>query len=146
MTIYIELIEKFDKPADRIFALLSDVSRQPEWIAEVEAISRLPEMPLHIGTTYDQSAKYYGRSVTIHQEIIGYHPNELIKQESTGGMPTITSWFLEPDGSGTLVHFEFEGRPEDLYAIVAPALEGQIKRGFEEQIQKLKALLAAQST
>ena len=146
MAFYIELIEKFDHPADKIFALLTDVSRQPEWIAEVEAVSRLPELPLQVGSTFELSAKYFGRSVTIHQEIVGLEPNRLLKLESTGTMPTITSWWLEADGSGTNVQFEFEGRPEGLYDMIAPGLEGQIRRGFETQLQSLKALLDAAET
>ena len=145
MPFYIELIEKFDHPAEKIFALLTDINRQPEWIAEVEAISRPPELPLRVGSTYDQSARYNGRAVTIHEEIVSLEPNRLLKLESTRTMPTITSWWLEPDGSGTQVHFEFEGRPGELYDMIAPGLEGQIKRGFEQQLQLVKALLDAES-
>lgn len=143
MALYIEVIEKFDHPADKIFAVLVDIPRQPEWIAEVDAITSPPELPLQVGATYEQSARYFGRSVTVRQEVVALEPNRLLKQESTGTMPTITSWWLEPDGDGTNVHFEFEGRPSDLYDMIAPGLEGQIRRGFEAQVQSLKALVGA---
>lgn len=145
MAFYIEIVEHFNYPAEKIFAILADIRRQPEWIAEVEAVANLPELPLHIGSTFDQQARYNGRSVTIHHEIVGFERNCLLKLESTGTMPTITSWWLEPNSGGTEVHFEFEGRPSGLYEMVAPGLEGQIKRGLEAQLQSLKALLDAEA-
>jgi uncharacterized membrane protein len=144
MAFYAEIIEKFDQPAETIFALLTDINRQPEWIEEIQSITRLPELPLRVGSTYEQSAKYYGRTVAIQMEIVGYEPNRLLKQESSGSMPTVTSWWLESAAGGTNVHYEFEGRPGGMYDMIAPGLEGQIKRGLHQQVLNLKALLDGQ--
>jgi uncharacterized protein YndB with AHSA1/START domain len=145
MTIHLEVVEQVDQPADRIFTLLTDVRRQPEWIDEVEAVVP-PSTPLAVGTAYEQSAKYYGRSVTIQQEVLAIEPNHLIRLKSTGAMPTITTWRLEPDGSGTRLHLTFEGEPGELYDMISAGMEGQIKRGFQTQIKNLAALIAREST
>ncbi len=143
MAITIELAERIDHPAAAIFALLTDVSRQPEWIDEVQAITRLPDLPLRVGSSYEQTAKYNGRGVTITSEVTALEPNHLIRYTSTGSMPTVTTWRLEPDGAGTRLHFTFEGTPDELYDLIAAGLEGSIKRGFEAQISNLKRLLDA---
>lgn len=140
MTIHLEVVEQVNLPADKIFALLTDVSRQPEWIDEVESVAA-PTTPLAAGTTYEHTAKYYGRSVTIQTEVLAIEPNHLLRQQSAGAMPAITTWRLEPDGSGTRIHLTFDGAPGELYDMIAAGLEGQIKRGFQAQIKNLAALI-----
>jgi uncharacterized protein YndB with AHSA1/START domain len=144
--IYFELQQIIDHPAEQVFAALTDFSRHPEWIEEVEATTRLPQLPLRVGSTYEQRAIYNGRSVTIQMKIIGYEPNRLLKLESSGSMPTITSWWLTQTGKSTVVQFEFEGHPGGLYEIVSESIEGQIKRGLEAQLVTLKAFVDKQTS
>ncbi len=143
MAIIIELAEHLDQPVTAVFALLTDVSRQPEWIDEMEAITRPPDLPLKVGSSFEHTAKYNGRLVTITMEVIALEPNHLIRYGSSGTMPTVTTWRLEPEGAGTRLHFTFEGNPGELYDMIAAGLEGAIKRGFEAQISNLKRLLDA---
>jgi hypothetical protein len=56
-------------------------------------------------------------------------------------MPTVTTWKLTPDSSGTLLHFTFDGEPGELYDLISAGMEGAIKRGFQAQIQKLKVVI-----
>lgn len=141
MAINIELVETLDQPLDQVYALLTDVSRHPEWIEEMETITRAPELPLRVGSSYEHTAKYFGRTVTITMEVIALEPDKLIRFSSTGTMPTVTTWRLEPEGNRTRLHFTFEGEPGELYDMIAPGLEGSIKRGFETQIANLQKLL-----
>ncbi len=143
MAITIELAEHIDHPPAAVFALLTDINRQPEWIDELEAITRPPDFPLKVGSSYEHTAKYNSRIVTIASEIAALEPNHLIRYTSTGTMPTVTTWRLEPDGAGTRLHFTFEGTPDELYDMIAAGLEGSIKRGFKAQIDNLKRLLDA---
>ena len=146
MAINIELVEQFDYPATTVFAFLTNIKRYPEWIEEVQAITRMPQTPLGIGSTYAQSAKYFGRDVVIEMEIIDYQPNRLLKLKSSGTMPTITTWQLAAEGKVTRVQFNFEGEPGDLYDMIAPGLAGSIERGFEAQLQNLKALISKENS
>lgn len=141
MTIDIELVEHVAQPVERLFSALTDIRHHPDWIDEVEAITRPPELPLAAGATYEQSAKYYGRSVTIQVEVLATEPNRLLRLRSTGAMPTVTTWRLEPDGDGTRVVLTFQGEPDELYDMIAAGMEGQIKRGFQAQIKNLAALI-----
>ncbi len=143
MSINFEVVETFNCSADTLFTLITDISRQPEWIEEVEAIQRPPELPLKVGASFEQRSKYYGRTITVTMEITAWQPPSLIQLQSSGGMPTVTTWEITPEGSGARLHFTFEGEPGDLYDMIAPGLEGGIKRGFEAQIQNLKRLLNA---
>jgi hypothetical protein len=144
--IYFELLQTIDHPAEQVFAALIDFDRHPEWIEEVEATTRPPELPLRVGSTFEQQAIYFGRTVTIHMEIIGYEVNKLLKLESSGALPTITSWWLEPKGKSTDVRFEFEAHPGEMYDLVSVGLEGQIRRGLEAQLLGLKALVDRQAS
>ncbi len=143
MAITIELAEYIDHPAAAVFSLLTDVSRQPEWIDEVEAITHPPDLPLKVGSSFEHTAKYNSRLVTITIEVVAFEPNHLIRYSSSGTMPTVTTWRLEPEGEGTRLHFTFEGQPNELYDMIAAGLEGSIKRGFKAQISNLQQLLDA---
>ncbi len=143
MAIHIELFEHINHPAEAVYTLLTDINRQPEWMEEMQAIKQSPELPLRVGSSYEHTAKYNGRVVTITLEIVAIEPNRMIRFNSTGTMPTVTTWQLTPENGGTQLQFTFEGQPGELYDMISQGLEGSIKRGFEAQISKLKALLDA---
>jgi uncharacterized protein YndB with AHSA1/START domain len=141
MAINIEIVETLNHPAEKVFAALTDIQHHPAWMEEVQSITRPPQMPLGVGATYQQSARFNGRDVLIDTEVIAFEPNRLLKLKSTGTMPTVTTWKLTPDGNDTLLHFAFDGEPGDLYDMISAGMEGAIKRGFQAQLQKLKAVI-----
>lgn len=145
VAINIELVQSIDHPPARVFAALADIRRHPEWIEEMETLTQPPQLPVRVGTTYQHASRYYGRSVTIDVEVTALEPDRLLQLRSEGSMPTLTTWRLEPDSGGTRLHFVFEGQPGELYDMISAGLEGSIKRSFQAQIEKLKAILDSEA-
>lgn len=79
-------------------------------------------------------------------KVIGYDPDRLLRLESSGSMPTVTTWWLTQTDGSTVVHYEFEGHPGDLYGALSGNLEGQIKRGLEAQFASFKAYVEKQES
>ena len=144
MAMHIDVSETFAHPVGKVFTFLTDVSRHPEWMEEVSAVTRPPQMPLGVGSTYELSAQYFGRTATLNMEVVDFEQDRLFRLKSTGSMPTITTWRMEPKENGTFLRFDFDGEPGDLYDMIAPGLTGQITRSFEAQLRNLKTLLDAE--
>lgn len=92
-------------PPERVFALVGDVSRSPEWAGsgEVRAIQRLDTGPIGVGTRYRSDQNVRGLKYHTTSTITAYAPNHLIVWRVEPPTYTRSEWGfrLEPEGSGT---------------------------------------------
>lgn len=77
---------------------------------------------------------------------IDYVPKRLLRLESSGSMPTVTTWWLTQSGESTVVHYEFEGHPGDRYGAPAGNVEGQIKHRLAAQFTSFKTYVEKQES
>ena len=141
MAMHIDVSATLDHPVEQVFALLTDVSRHPEWMEEVNAVTQPPQMPLGVGSTYELSAQFFGRKVTLQMIVIGFEQDRLLQLDSTGGWTNVTRWQVEPKGDSTFIRLDFDGEPGEMYDMIASGMKGQITRSFEAQLRNLDALL-----
>lgn len=134
-----------DQPIDRVFALLSDIGRCPDWSsAPVERI-KLTEGPVGVGTCYQAVDKVPGRRLEFFQEITGYEPNRLLVESWDGPLGGVGTTRFEAEGDSTRLNLRFEVNPTGPLKYLAPLMTGSMIRGFKKDLDGLGDLIAAES-
>lgn len=129
-------------PVERVFAFVTDVERQPDWIAAVERVSNLSPGPLQVGSTFRLSLAFMGKTAEADQQITRLDPNRAITQKTTSGpIATEVTMTLEPNGSGTLLRNVTEADLGSLGRFAGPMISRTIKRQLETDLQTLKRML-----
>ncbi|HEX2281237.1 MAG TPA: SRPBCC family protein [Thermomicrobiales bacterium] len=139
---HIESSVVIDSPPERVFAFISDIQRQPDWIAAVQGVSNLSPGPLHVGSTFRLSLAFMGKTAEADQEITRLDPDRAITQTTTSGpIPTEVTMTLEPSGSGTLLKNSTRADIGSLGRFAGPMISRTIKRQLETDLQTLRGIL-----
>jgi uncharacterized protein YndB with AHSA1/START domain len=72
--IRIETIVQIDRPAEEVFAYISNFENNPKWQSGQIEARITSEGPLRVGSTYDQVAKFLGRRIVSTFEVVEYEP------------------------------------------------------------------------
>jgi uncharacterized protein YndB with AHSA1/START domain len=129
-----------DRPPEAVFALLTDISRLPEW--QESAISAEAEGSVAVGSRIRETRRLMGREFRVVHEVTAHDPPHRFDIRSIEGpIPLSVSHTLEPSGGGTNLYVVGEAKPKGMLrfaaAGVAKAAEGEFRRDFE----RLKQLL-----
>jgi carbon monoxide dehydrogenase subunit G len=130
------------RPAEAVFACLTDVSTYTKWQLGLVDYRQTSAGPLAVGST-----GVAVRSVLGHQDESTWQVSELISpttyvvKGTSGPLLYEIDNTLEPDGSGTCVKVRFQAQPTGLLRVAEPMLAGAVKKDFNEGYQNLKALL-----
>lgn len=138
----IESSVQINASIERVFAYVSDVQRQSEWVAAVSGVSDLSPGPLQVGSTFLLSLEFMGRQADARQEITVLEPNHAIIQTTTSGpIATEISITLEPSGSGTLLRNVTQAELGSLGRFAGPLITRTIKQQLETDLQRLRSIL-----
>jgi uncharacterized membrane protein len=132
-----------DAPADKVFDLLLDTERLPEWMPLLIDVSDIQGDG--VGKTFKWSYKFIGIKFEGSSEILEIVPNQKTVTKSTAGIESVWTWDLASEGDGTKVDLVVE------YTIPIPVLGKfaesfvvkQGKRDIEHIMETFKYLLEA---
>jgi uncharacterized membrane protein len=115
-------------PAARVWALLSDVARQPEWMHDLRAVELLGEGPLGVGSRAVGTVRIFGLSQADPVEIDAFEPPRHLGLRHLGAFKGRGDLWVEPlPGGATRVVWREELRADaaalGLPAWVAPLIE-----------------------
>ena len=136
---------EIDRPADDVFGFVSDSSNNPQWQkGQLSCVWTSPP-PIGVGSTYEQQARFLGRTVTNRFEVIEHQPGHSITIESTEGSFAITvRRSVDPLGEGrSRVMAEIDGQPGAFFRLVGPVLRRVAQRSVNADYARLKRLLEA---
>ena len=129
-------------PPERVFAVLADPVRRPEWQESTSDVVVLTPGPPALGMRWRETGAGIG---TIEAEVVGFVPGELWEETGSadGGEGRITVR-LRPEGEGgTRVSMTVELHLKGLRRVMEGALQPIVARRMPQDLERLDTLLAA---
>ena len=131
-----------DCPVEAVFTFAHDPATFPQWQPAVVESRQTSPGPMGVGATGVNVRKVMGQRVESTFEITSYTQNQVLVVKSTSGPVAyeITYSFQPVDG-GTRLLLHFQGEPQGIFKAAERVLAPTIKKDFDEDYQRLKALL-----
>ena len=144
MSVRLEESTEIHRPADEVFAYISNVDNFPTWAGPVVEVRRTSSGPLVAGQTFTLVQKFLGRRFETPCEVTEVEPSRRFAFRSTGGpFPLSFTYTCEPSAAGTRFTEVGEGEPGSFFKLVGPLFEKAASRQFRNDAETLKELLEA---
>ena len=131
-----------DRPAEVVFAFISDPATYPRWRGDVVAVEHVPPGPLAHGSTFDQIiASFLGRQ-RFTFEVTGYEPNGRLESRATSGpVRPIVTYRVEPAGQGSRLTARIDVHTRGVLRLLEPLMTGGVKNRNRQDVSKLKQIV-----
>ncbi len=132
-----------DRPIEEVFAYLSDIERQTEWVSTLQESQKTTTGPTQVGTTYRQVNKILGRTIEMQNEVTTYEPPTVFAFRARGG-PTHMEMRLALTSTGpetTEVTQVAEGESGGLFKLADSIVARTLKKQLAADLEGLKAIL-----
>jgi uncharacterized protein YndB with AHSA1/START domain len=139
----IQMSMVIERPAEEVFAALSDARSQPGWDPGLVEARHDPEGPAQLGTNITEVRRFLGRRIVTESKLVESEPNKRLVRE--GGDPMLGRvtgvLTFEDTIAGTRVawgwHLDMPGLKSLLEPIMAPIM----RRQAQGSLANLKELL-----
>jgi uncharacterized protein YndB with AHSA1/START domain len=128
------------RPAQDVFAYLTDVGRQTEWVHGVSECHWVTPGAPAVGSTAEQSLVFMGKTHVAPMRVVDYQPGRRIVFEKQQPFFIRYGFELEPDGATTHVRYPVEMSPTGFLRVVI-ALAG--RRFINGDLQRIAGQLEA---
>lgn len=127
------------RPAEEVFAFVSDPRNDPKWHTDVIEAHRTDDEPVGAGTTYAVNFKpFMGQSkgtITVREYA---PPRRVVFDGRMGSMAPTVTLTVEPDGAGSRFTRHVQIPPRGLLRIVAPLITSMVRKQADEFLANLK--------
>jgi uncharacterized protein YndB with AHSA1/START domain len=136
----VEHTVEISRPAGDVFALLTDVSRVPEW--QQSAVESRADGPLAEGVRIHERRHFLGHDEQTELEVTAFEPGRRLTLRTLSGPVklSIDHRLEETDGRTTL-HVKAEGKPHGLLRLAGPAVAARARQELRRDFGRLKAIL-----
>jgi uncharacterized protein YndB with AHSA1/START domain len=129
-----------DRPPEDVFALLTDVTRLPEW--QGSAVSASAEGEVALGTRIRETRRFLGREYKVVHEVSAYEPPHRFDVRSVEGpIPLTVRHTLEPSGGGTRLEVLGEANVKGVLRFAAGGIAKTAEAEFQRDFERLKEIL-----
>jgi len=136
----VELTVEIARPAADVFALLTDVSRVPDW--QASAIESRADGPLAEGMHIHERRHFLGHDGDTELEVIALEPGRRFALRTLRGPVKLAiDHVLEETDGRTALHVTAEGRPHGLLRLAGPAVAAKARQELRRDFERLKAIL-----
>jgi uncharacterized protein YndB with AHSA1/START domain len=130
---------------ERVFALLTELDRLPEWATIVVETRDVSELPLRAGCTFRQTVRVMGRELESEWKVTELEPERLIAYEATspggGSLAMKQSLVLQTGGTRVVLEIDYELPGGILGELLDRAVvEARNEREAERSLRRLKAI------
>jgi carbon monoxide dehydrogenase subunit G len=122
-------------PIEQVFAFLSDVTRQTEWVHGVTECHWEKPGPVSAGAMALQSMTFMGKPRIVPMKLLEYEPGRKITFEKAEPFPIRYGFELEAAGGSTRVRYPVEMDPKGLlFRVVIPLVGKKTIHGDLDRI------------
>jgi uncharacterized protein YndB with AHSA1/START domain len=147
--ISIESSELIGRPADRVFAFVSDIRNDPQWhtdILEAEYDASGPAR-LTAGATFRTRFKpFMGQSEGTGTVTVYEPPRRVVLKQQMGKFEPVLTLTVEPDGGGSRITRRLDMEPHGMLRILAPFMGGAMRKRNAGFLGNLKRVLEAEKS
>ncbi len=139
----LEITENIVASPERVFALVSDVARWPEFISAIQRVEILAPGPLTCGTRFRETRKMFGRESTEEMIVETIDAPKLLRLTAQNhGTAYVADHIVEQAGDVVRLTLRFEGQPTTLMArlLFLPGLVmlRSVRRQLEADLRDIK--------
>lgn len=144
----IRLTERITAPADRVFAVASDIAGTPKIFPQIVRIEMLAKADRpQVGMRWRETRKAMGKEASVEIEITRFDPPRSMTMVCEAmGARFETVFTVTPDNSGTLAEMDTRVTPGGLMSrLMMPMIKSAVAKGLREDLQSLKRALEAEA-
>jgi uncharacterized membrane protein len=132
-----------DRPAEDVFAFVSDHTNAPRWQRGLLEVRRASDGPIGVGTRHTLVRTFMGRRLEASNQFTHYEPNKLVAFDIISSwVPGHGSYVVEPAGTHRArLTARVELRPMGLFRVAEPLMAAALTREVEANLDALKSLL-----
>jgi uncharacterized membrane protein len=132
-----------DRPAEEVFAFVSDQTNAPAWQRGLVEVRRTSDGPIGVGTRHTFVRTLMGRTIRGSNEYTRYEPSRLVAFKGTSGaMDVRASYAVQPEGlARSRLTAWLELRSPGLLRLVEPFVAMSLRRDVEANLESLRHLL-----
>ena len=134
-----------DRPAEDVFAYVSDHTNAPRWQRGLTEVHRATDGPIGVGTRHTLVRTFMGRRMEASNEFTQYEPNKLVGFKVTSDGATAQAWYVvEPQSADRArLTSRIEMQPSGLLRLAEPLISASLRREVKANLDDLKVLLEA---
>jgi uncharacterized membrane protein len=139
----IESMVVIDAPIERVWAMLADIDRQPEWMTEMKSVRVLTPGPIGVGTECEAQVRILGITVTDPVTITAFDPPMHYAIRHDGAFKGTGTIELESgaDLTTTIVRWKEQLSPPVLSHLGALAMTPALGAIFQADLARFKELV-----
>jgi uncharacterized protein YndB with AHSA1/START domain len=129
-------------PVEKVFAIVSDPKRIPEWRNDVPGISQISG-ETKVGTTFVEEVHFMGHKHLL-MEVTEYVPNKKLVIEAQRGMPMLPtqSFTFTAEGNTTRIDLSVIMRTSGFFSMMEFMLPAQLKKIWGRYFVNLDQMLS----
>jgi uncharacterized protein YndB with AHSA1/START domain len=139
-----DFTQEIKAPVGKVFAFAVDFRTNAQWQDGVIESTQTPDGPTQLGTKFKTVRTFLGQHLEATGEVTEFAPNQIFAFNSTSGPVQFSlaqTFESIPAGTKLTAHVEMEG--SGFFKLAEAAMAGNLKKTFETQAEKLKALMEA---
>ncbi len=136
-----EVSTTIKRPVEEVFAVMSDASKNSQWLSGVSETTKTSDGPIGVGTTWHGVGKFLGRRMESDTVYTEFEPNRKYTFEATTPFPMTMTFTFESVAGGTRVDQVVDAEPGGFFKLAGPLLVPAAKRQFKNDLDNLRDLM-----
>jgi uncharacterized protein YndB with AHSA1/START domain len=135
-------VGRIDAPIEKIFAVVSDFSKIPQWRKDVPGITQISG-PTNIGTTFLEEVHFMGKKQLL-MKVTDFVPNQKLVIEAQRGMDLLPtqSFLFSTEGNQTRIDLTVVMRVSGFFKLMQFMLPAQLKKTWAAYFANLNNLVS----